>query len=326
MAFLNKIFGITKSKVEDESEIIKIKSKFNKKIIIDTDDIDESDEIDEIDETDEIDEIDETDESDEIKENNGSEQIDKIDEMDETNIEDNFANYIIGTSMKKYTSNSEFIRFGWNGIDLLDRWELQRKVNMDHATKLAYSMRTDYKIHKEFISYDPIHIGKIENESPYYVLDGQHRLEAYNYFYQKNEYPIQQIPAIIWYVKNQSEFVNIFHKINDRISIDKLKLVQIKLLEIIAALEDKYGKSIWGLNRPKINKDIFIDKLKDTDFIHKLTTDEILNALFKINDKIRGLPRNSRVIPKCGNEIHHKAENLDFFLGLDKQMSWISNI
>jgi len=230
--------------------------------------------------------------------------------------------------LKIQNKNTHIIQYivDFHGIKFLDKWELQRKVNFEHATKLAYSMRDDYKIHKEFISYDPVHIGKIDNEPTYYVLDGQHRLEVYNYFYEKNKYPIQQIPAILWYVKNQKEFIDIFHKINNRISIDKLKLVQIKLLEIIQGFETKYGKNIWGSIRPKINKDIFVDKLKETEFIHNLNTEEILNKLYKINEKIRALPRSLRVKSKLPNEMHHKVETIDFFLGLDKKMLWLSDV
>jgi hypothetical protein len=247
-------------------------------------------------------------------------------EVNEEINEDKFDNYIIESSKQKYTKNSYFLKFSWNGIDFLDRWELQRKVDLKHATELARSIRNDYKKYGEFIPYDPIHLGKIDGDDKYYVLDGQHRLEAYYCLFKKNRYPIQQIPAILWHVKNQEEFIDIFHKINDRITIDKLKLVQVKLLEIIDGMENKYGKNIWGSKRPKINKDIFVDKLKNMETIHDLQSEDILNKLFKINDEIRKQPRNSRTKPLCSISVHKSAEDINFFLGLDKNMLWINNI
>ena len=251
---------------------------------------------------------------------------DELEEEKEMKEADGFNNYIIEDSVQNYTSTSKFLRFNWNGIDFLDRWELQRKVDMEHANELANSMYIDYKQTKEFIAYDPLHLGKKPNDDKFYVLDGQHRLEAYDYFYKLNKYPIQQIPAILWYAKDEKHFIELFHKINSRLSIDKLKLVQIKLLEIFEGIETKYGKTVWGINRPKLNKDIFTDKLKNTEAIHKLTTEEILNKLYKINEKIRGLPRCLRVKPHCAPSIHTSAENMDFFLGLNKHMPWIDEI
>jgi hypothetical protein len=234
-----------------------------------------------------------------------------------------FENFI--TSRHKYTKNSEFITFGWNGIDFLERWELQRKIDYVHASALATSMKRDYKNNKEFISYDPIHLA-IRADNKYYVLDGQHRLEAYKYFYSSNKYPIQQIPAILWKTESDHDFIELFNKINSRLSIDKVKLVQVKLFEIFELLEKKYTNGIWGLNRPRINKEIFAEKLRNTDFIHKLTTEQIVSKLISINIQIRKIPRDLRIKPNCSSNIHNLAEQLDFFLGLDKSMEWIEQI
>jgi len=239
---------------------------------------------------------------------------------------DNFINYIVANSEKPFTKNATYCRFNWNGIELLKKWELNRKVNIVHATQLARFMSQDYKKYGEFIFYDPIHIGKKKFDVDYYVLDGQHRLEAYLYFCEKNKYAIQQIPVIIWYAENEEHFIELFNKINSRLSIDKLKLMQLKLLEIIEGLENKYGKNIWGINRTKINKELFCNKIKNNDNAHKLTSEQILNKLFDINNNIRGKPRNSRVKPNINTNIHKSAEEIDLFLGLDRTMSWIDEI
>jgi hypothetical protein len=239
---------------------------------------------------------------------------------------DSFKNYILPDSVKTFTKNSEFCRFNWNGIEFLDKWELQRKIDKTHATELAISIQKDYKKYKEFIFYDPVHIGKKKNDIKYYVLDGQHRLEAYLYFYERNKYPIQKIPAIIWYAEDDQEFIELFNKINSRLSIDKLKLMQFKLYEINEGMEQKYGKNIWGYKRPKIDKEIFCEKIKNNDNANNLSSEEILDKLFKINENIRGKPRASRVKPNVTTSVHNSAESLDLFLGLDRTMAWMNEL
>jgi hypothetical protein len=258
--------------------------------------------------------------------NDGNDTDTLEDEFESKFVPDNFQNYIIPESIQPYTKNAEFCRFNWNGIEFLDRWELQRKVDKTHATELAKSLKADHKKYGEFIFYDPVHIGKKKNDNNYYVLDGQHRLEAYQYFYERNVYPIQQIPAILWHAENDEHFLELFHKINSRLNIDKLKLMQYKLFEIFEGMEKKYGKNIWGINRPKINKDALAQNLRDSDSVNKLTTEEILTKIIKINDNLRKMPRASRVKPNCVASVHNSAETMDFFLGLDKTMSWIKEI
>ena len=76
----------------------------------------------------------------------------------------------------------------------------------------------------------------------------------------------------------------------------------------------------------KINKDMLAEKLKNSESVHKLSTEDILNKLFKINENLRKMPRSLRVKPCCATSIHNSAENIDFFLGLDKIMKWIEEI
>lgn len=254
-------------------------------------------------------------------------------DSDEESIEldpkpENFPDFIDENSIRPYTKNAEYLLFNWNGIKYLDRWELQRKIDLSHATELAKSMRSDWKKHKQFIFYDPIHIGikKNDNQNKYYILDGQHRLEAYLYFYEKNTYPIQQIPAILWTAYNDDHFIELFNKINTRISIDKLKLVQYKILEILELIEKKYGTKIWGSKRPYINKDNFVSNLRNHDQIHKLSSEQIYKQLIEINKNLRLLPRYKRTKKSINSTVHINAESIDFFLGLDKDMEWIKEI
>lgn len=266
--------NITQISLEDDIEYNKnFKSKYNKNLEITNTD----DEIDEIDETDEenTDEIEET-----------------ADECDEY---DNFENYIVKDSIKKYNNKAIFCHYLWNGTEFIDRWELQRKIDENHAKKLICSMEKDYKKYKEFIFYEPIHLGKINNNDNYKIIDGQHRLESYQYLLETNKYSIQKIPCIIWNLENEKDFIKLFDKINSRISINKNKLIQYKMCDVIKLLEETYSNDIWGRNRPRINKELFIDKMRENNNVHNLDAVDIITKIKNINNNIRSLSRKKKM-------------------------------
>ena len=197
---------------------------------------------------------------------------------------------------------------------------------MHHVNNLLKSMKNDYNKTGEFSFIEPIHICKKKDDGQYLILDGQHRLEVYSKLYHENKYIIQQIPCIVWSVKNDKELVDLFNKINSRLSFDKVKLIQTKLLEINDSLEKKFGQNIWGERRPKLNKIDFCENIKNNDNCHKLSSEEIFNKLIEINTKIRGKPRNSRTKEYISASVHNSTEALNFFLGLDRTMSWMDEI
>lgn len=160
------------------------------------------------------------------------------------------------------------------------------------------------------------------------MFDGQHRLLACAKLFKKNKYPIQQIPCVLWFPKSEEDFIEIFDKINSRTPIDKSKLFNYKIHEIIKWFDDTWGKKyiIWGKIRPKINKDLMIEKMRETDIIHQLETNEIIDNIKKINEKIRGLGRNKRSNRSVSDSVHNQAETMNFFLGYDKELNWINEI
>ena len=104
-------------------------------------------------------------------------------ESEDDELVDNFVNYVIQESIQQNNKISQYCKFLWNGIDQIENWELQRKIDYEHATKLTKTMIKDYKKYGEFIFYEPIHIGKIKLENNYKIIDGQHRLKSYKYLF-----------------------------------------------------------------------------------------------------------------------------------------------
>lgn len=269
-----------------------------------------------------------------IDSDNESEDLD----LETKQINKKFANYnselisqyIVHDKITDFNSKSILCYYLWSGVEDLDRWELNRKINLEHVKKIYREMVNDYEKTNEFIFYEPVHLA-LKKNSVFYVIDGQHRLLACAKLYKKNKYPIQQIPCVLWFPKTEEEFIEIFDKINSRTPLDKTKLFNYKINEIIGWIEKTWNKDkkiqLWGKTRPKINKDLFVEKMRESDSVHKLDTIDIINQIKKINSKIRGLSRNKRCDKKSvSDSVHNHAESIDFFLGYDKELGWINDI
>ncbi len=239
--------------------------------------------------------------------------------------------YIVQDKIMEFNTKSILCYYLWSGINNLDKWELNRKIDEKQVKKIYMQMKNDYEKYNEFVFYEPVHLA-IKTNSIFYVIDGQHRLLACNKLYNKNKYPIQQIPCILWFPKNEEEFIEIFDKINSRTPLDKTKLFNYKINDIIKWIDENWNKNkkecLWGKKRPKIDKDLFVSKMRSTDIIHKLDTIDIINQIKKINSTIRGLPRNKRCTctKSTTDNVHNLAESIDFFLGYDRELKWIDEI
>ncbi len=239
---------------------------------------------------------------------------------------DEFKDYIIKDSMRPYNHNSYYCQFLWSGIENLEHWELQRKINKQHAKAILNQMRKDYEKTNKFTFYDVVHLG-IKPDGKYYVIDGQHRLIAYYNLYLKNLYPIQKVPTVIWKTESEDEFLDIYERINKRVPFDVTPFSK-KILDIIFQMDNIFGKNttIWGKKRPKIDKALFVSEMETNDEVHKMDADTIVKKIKDINIKIRGLPRIKRSEGKITNQVHLSAEEMDFFLGYDKNLKWIHDI
>ena len=191
---------------------------------------------------------------------------------------------------------------------------------------MMVQMKLDYKSNKNFTFYDPVHLG-LKSDNKYYIIDGQHRLIAYYNLFLKNKYPIQKIPCVVWTVKSDDEFLLLFDRINMRTPIDSTKLFNYKIQKIIGGLDVYFSNGkIWGKNRPTINKDLFVQKMRENDNIHCLESDTVIKQIIEINDGLRKMPRIKRSIDRVSANIHVQSELMDFFLGYDKKLLWISQI
>ena len=116
----------------------------------------------------------------------------------------------------RYNNYAEFSFIQWNGLHFIKISELQHTINNNHVKNIIKDMEINYNKTNNFIFYDPIHFA-CENNN-YYIIDGYHRLKAYKILFNKNKYPIQNIPCIIWYTTTEYNKEYIYDKIHERIT------------------------------------------------------------------------------------------------------------
>lgn len=76
--------------------------------------------------------------------------------------------YIVHDKITNFNSKSIMCYYLWSGIEELDRWELNRKINLEQVKKIYKEMVTDYQKFNEFIFYEPVHLA-IKTNSIFYV-------------------------------------------------------------------------------------------------------------------------------------------------------------
>ena len=66
--------------------------------------------------------------------------------------------------------------------------------------------------------------------------------------------------------------------------------------------------------------------MRQSDTIHILETQDIINKIRDYNNKLRGYGRTKRCTKSLNTTIHNHAETMDFYLGYDKDLIWINEL
>jgi hypothetical protein len=111
--------------------------------------------------------------------NADNEDEESINNEENTDNEDN--EYAFTNPPFTYKKMAEICKVYCSGTELLDKWELQRKVDLVLATKLIKMLNKKRK----FIFYDPIHIRKKENNSKWELHRKENTTHAKDIFSQK---------------------------------------------------------------------------------------------------------------------------------------------
>lgn len=203
-------------------------------------------------------------------------------------------------------------------------WALNRKIDKDHVRFLFEAYEKDVKTGQQICFFDMIHITYNVISDEIKVIEGQHRIQALEEIQHK--YPTYEckFPAILWNISDDNDMMHLLHIVNNRKHFELEENISYEISDIISTLSDHFQTNIWGDFRPFMSKTVFIEKLKkNIDHIRQEydSVEDYIGKLIQINEDIRKLPKYKRGGgTKSTNE---KAEEMGFFLGLDKNMAWL---
>ena len=203
-------------------------------------------------------------------------------------------------------------------------WALNRKIDSVHVRLLFDAFEKDVKSGESICFFDMIHITYNVLSDEVKVIEGQHRIQALEEIQRKYPEYDCKFPAILWNVSDDNDMMHLLHIVNNRKHFELEENINYEISDIVSTLSDRFEINIWGDFRPFMNKSVFIEKLRDKmdDIRQKYASvDEICSKLIQINEDIEKLPKYKRGGgTKSTNE---KAEEIGFFLGLDKEMKWL---
>jgi len=203
-------------------------------------------------------------------------------------------------------------------------WALNRKIDREHVRLLFEAYEKDAKIGQQICFFDMIHITYNVVSDEVKVIEGQHRIQALEEIRRK--YPAYEckFPAVLWNVSDDNDMMHLLHIVNNRKHFELESNISYEISDIVSTLSDHFQTNIWGEFRPFISKTVFIEKLKQKiDHIRQEydSVEDYVTKLIQINEDIGKLPKYKRGGgTKSTNE---KAEEIGFFLGLDKNMGWL---
>jgi hypothetical protein len=204
-------------------------------------------------------------------------------------------------------------------------WALNRKIDRDHVRLLFDAYEKEVKIGQQICFFDMIHITYNVVSDEVKVIEGQHRIQALEEIRRK--YPAYEckFPAVLWNVSDDNDMMHLLHIVNNRKHFELEANISYEISDIVSTLSDYFQTNIWGDFRPFMSKPVFIEKLKQKiDHIRQEydSVEDYVAKLIQINEDIGKLPKYKRGGgTKSTNE---KAEEIGFFLGLDKNMGWLN--
>lgn len=214
-------------------------------------------------------------------------------------------------------------------------WELNRKIDEKHVAHLFEAYEADIKNGNEPSFFDPIHIAFNQKRDIIKVIEGQHRIQALEEIIRRYPSTHFDFPIILWLVEDDNDMMHLLHIVNNRKIFNLDSNVSYLLSDIITAFSERFRYydendieiEIFGNTRPYIDKAVLIQKLKaQLDTLNRKypSVDALIQRFNEINEEIRDTPRYKR---GGGSKItHDRAEKYNFFLGLDKEMEWLSRI
>ena len=153
--------------------------------------------------------------------------------------------------------------------------EIQRKLSIENVSKILDFQKNYYNIHNEYLTNQAISICFDEESGLSYLIDGQHRMNAYKIL--SEEHPERKIALTIdsFRCRGMENLEKIYEQINmnnpnpiTHLGIDKYKIVK-SFEEEMKKTFSNYFKNSEKPNRPHLNLDKMIDKIISENIIEK---------------------------------------------------------
>lgn len=190
----------------------------------------------------------------------------------------------------------------------------------------------------ESIKCDPIILGeRIDKNSKYDIIDGQHRMIYLKNLlglnnYQKNKILNEYIPLDVRVCYDESDFKKYVDSSNNRknFSSDQLRIFKYPVLRDL--LNEEFNYELFTAPYIKINE----EELKNNLFKTKLFEDFnnspeiIFNKIKKINLFFKNMINKSKLSPdrdltkRSYAKEKNTAEKLNMYIGFDNKLRWIS--
>lgn len=229
---------------------------------------------------------------------------------------------------------------------------LQRVIDLDTVKELVEFGLEQFRKNGELNISGTLKLFHIENETQFYLLDGQHRWCALQELY--SEYGLENIGCFVEIktIKTKNELREYYEAINKNTKGPDLSCLDETQEEIVKNVaihfKNHYNSAIWTKTirncRPKINFTHFqeaiaflVSKLSKVPSFKNLSANAIIGLLKNYNNKMAQWP-----IDKYKEEFHKGVRNWDkhkshadkyqFYLGLyqcngeDYCYEWVKNI
>ena len=202
-------------------------------------------------------------------------------------------------------------------------WAQQRPINKKHIEKLE----KEVKLNKHFKGNMKLLLDKNNNCR---LIDGQHRYYALKNIMEKDSKFNINIILEVYETDNieSDNSIKIFKDVNNCLNIKISDLPNIKASSVLNSLclefPDMFVDVKAGckkVNRPRINKKILYEKIKEY-FVDTKYNDK--NLLDQILEKNRAYGLRGRTSFGVSDKMYETCKKSGFYLGLDKYFNWIN--
>jgi hypothetical protein len=215
-------------------------------------------------------------------------------------------------------------------IDDLNIWAFNRRVNNEHVQSICDDLLKQQHPHL---------IGTIKavfdaESDEMRVIDGQHRIEALQKYFDINRIRDVNVILEVYYVDdiNSPDVYMLYKKANANLNVSVDDDVNVHLSDIVNALSNDprlskgiVDKNDGRVNRPRISKKQLFEAFKEHMRVQdmKLSIDDVVGRVVFINKQLKEkISEQQRRIQKA------KAENYDFYLNMTEKAldKWIPTI